>query len=383
MRLTDEQETMAAAIEDQWLAAALEAAPADRGAAEAGVREAYRVAGLPEPERVFWVGSPRAGAVAAALLSPGASRDSVPWVAGVWSALVCQGWQPGETDGGPVRRRVRTEPWAAARDRASRVLGTEGWAQLSVAAGRRGWGLAMDRVAARLRQRLGDDLTADLPGDLGRAARSRLLDAIYGQHDGAWLATFDAADRVRPGAGLMEGLTGLAAVARSAGWWWAGSRFAVLTERPTLLARDNVGRLHRGEGPALEFPDGYALWAWRGMPIPAALAAQLPTLTADRIGAETNAELRRVMLEHYGYDRYLRESGARSLHTDETGTLWYLDLPGDEPLVMVEVVNATPEPDGTSRIYWLRVPPTTRTAREGVAWTFGLTVDEYQPLLQT
>ena len=41
------------------------------------------------------------------------------------------------------------------------------------------------------------------------------------------------------------------------------------------------------------------------------------------------------------------------------------------------------EPDGTFRRYWLRVPPNTRTAREGVAWTFGLTAEEYRPLVQT
>lgn len=50
---------------------------------------------------------------------------------------------------------------------------------------------------------------------------------------------------------------------------------------------------------------------------------------------------------------------------------------------MVEVVNATPEPDGTRRTYWLRVPPQTRTAKEGVAWTFGLDPADYQPLTQT
>ncbi|WP_127497844.1 DUF6745 domain-containing protein [Actinoplanes solisilvae] len=383
MRLTDDQETMAAAVEDQWLAAALETAPANRPAAEEAVREAYRQAGLPAPERIFWLGSPRAGAVAAALLSAALPTAGPAWVAEVESALVRQGWVPGDTAGPSVRRLVRTEPWAAARDRAAQALGPDGWAQLSAAAGRRSWALVMDRVAARLRLRLGEDLSADLPGDLGRSARSRLLDAIYGQHDGAWLSTFEAADRLRPDAGLMAGLTGLAATARHCGWWWAGTRFAVLTERPSLLTRDNVGRLHRGEGPAMEFPDGYALWAWRGMPIPVDLAAELPTLTAARIGAEPNAELRRVMLEHFGYDRYLREAGAQTIHNDETGTLWHLPLDGDEPLVMVEVVNATPEPDGTSRIYWLRVPPTTRTAREGVAWTFGLTEDEYHPLIQT
>jgi hypothetical protein len=50
---------------------------------------------------------------------------------------------------------------------------------------------------------------------------------------------------------------------------------------------------------------------------------------------------------------------------------------------MVEVVNATPEPDGTRRVYWLRVPPGTRTAREGVAWTFGLSEDRYRPLRES
>ncbi|MFI1991731.1 DUF6745 domain-containing protein [Actinoplanes sp. NPDC020271] len=410
MRLTHEQEAMAAAVEDQWLAAAVDTGPGDRAAAEAGVREAYRLAGLPEPERIYWLGSPRAGAVATALLAAGdlPGETSTPthalgevgaparaalladgeverpaWAAAVVAELRAQGWTPGETAGASMRRQVRTEPWASARKGAVEALGSDGWAQLSAAAGRRSWGLVMDLVASRLRLRLGDDLVADLPDEAGRAARRPVLDAIYGQHDGAWLSTFDAADRLCPEAGLMSRLTGLAQVARHTGWWWANERVAVLTERPRLLARDNVGRLHRGEGAALEFADGYGLWAWRGMPIPVSLAAELPALTVDRIRQEDNAEIRRVMLEHFGYERYLREAGARQQGTDETGTLWWLDLPGDEPLVMVEVVNSTPEPDGTSRVYWLRVPPRTRTAREGVAWTFGLTAEEYQPMIQT
>lgn len=385
MTLTHDQEAMAAAIEDQWLAAAVEASPAGRDAAEAGVREAYRLAGAPAPERVYWCGSPRAGAAAVALLSgaPGPGPDAPAWFAEVHAGLRRQGWTPGETAGASLRRRVRTEPWAAARKAAVAALGADGWAQLSAAAGRRSWGLVMDLVAARLRLRLGEDLAADLPGDAGRAVRMPVLDAIYGQHDGAWLSTFDAADRLRPEAGLMSGLAGVAQVARHGGWWWANERVAVLTERPSLLTRDNVGRLHRGDGAALAFPDGYGLWAWRGMPIPADLAAELPTLTLDRIRGEENAEIRRVMLEHFGYERYLHEAGAHALCSDETGKLWYLDLPGDEPLVMVEVINSTPEPDGTSRVYWLRVPPTTRSAREGVAWTFGLTAEEYRPMVQT
>ena len=50
---------------------------------------------------------------------------------------------------------------------------------------------------------------------------------------------------------------------------------------------------------------------------------------------------------------------------------------------MVEVLNSTPEPDGTRRTYFLRVPPTMRTAREAVAWTFGLDGGEYRPAAES
>jgi len=43
----------------------------------------------------------------------------------------------------------------------------------------------------------------------------------------------------------------------------------------------------------------------------------------------------------------------------------------------------TSEPDGSHKCYFLRVPPTMRTAREAVAWTYGLTAEAYLPLMRT
>jgi hypothetical protein len=58
-------------------------------------------------------------------------------------------------------------------------------------------------------------------------------------------------------------------------------------------------------------------------------------------------------------------------------------LSDDEPIVMVKLWNSTPEPDGSIKIYWLRVPPGIKTAREAVAWSFGKEEIEYQPLQET
>ncbi|MFD6201725.1 DUF6745 domain-containing protein [Streptomyces rubiginosohelvolus] len=327
-----------------WRSVAAATGRADRAAAEAGVRRAYRTAGLAEPDRIIWAASPRAAV-------------------GTVEKL---------TDAGrSVREEVRTRPWADERRRMYDELGPAGWSALWSATGAQLW-----ETTAALAERIRTGVVADLaprPQDEG-AVRLVLLDAVLGQHDAAWLAAFD---------GHGDRLAGLAEVARNAGWWWPYENAVVITERPDVLHRDEAGRLDHGEGPALAYGDGFALHAWRGMPVPAAFLDELSSLTPERIRAEGNAELRRVMLEYYGYDRYLTESGAEPVHRDETGILWRIALDGDEDVVMVEVVNSTPEPDGTYRTYWLRVPPATRTAKDGVAWTFGLEGAAYAPVRQT
>ena len=68
-------------------------------------------------------------------------------------------------------------------------------------------------------------------------------------------------------------------------------------------------------------------------------------------------------------DQLAQELG---LAQDDYGKLWRTDVRiGGERIQLVEVVNATAEPDGSFRRYFLRVPPTARTARQAVAWTFG------------
>lgn len=335
--------------QDTWRAVAAATGPADRAAAEAGVRLAYRTAGLAEPARVLWADSPLA---------------AVALVRGLDDA------------GRSVRDEVRTRPWAEERRRLHDALGPAGWAAHWQATGAGLWDLTRelaDRIRAGVTETAAETVTDGTPRE-ATAVRLVLFDAVLGQHDAAWLAAFD---------GRGDRLAGLAAVAGHAGWWWPYENVAVVCERPVELHRDEAGRLDRGDGPALAYPDGFALHAWRGMPVDAEFLADLADLTPELIRAEENAELRRVMLEYYGYDRYLAESGARHEHRDETGVLWRVALADDEDVVMVEVVNSTPEPDGSHRTYWLRVPPSTRTAREGVAWTFGLSAEAYEPLVQT
>ncbi|MFJ3788789.1 DUF6745 domain-containing protein [Kitasatospora sp. NPDC090091] len=374
--MVTDQAVLPAEAAGRWRASAAATGTADRAAVERAVRAAYRAAGLAEPADIRWFGSPVAAAGAALELR---AEGAVS-----------------------VREAVRTAPWEAARRQAVERVGAAGWSELWALTGGE-LGPVANALADRIRDAVLDELAPEPDREHSgqaevaearqrrTAARLALLDGVRGQHDAPWFAAFEAAgvplgESAATGAGpdaATAGLAAIAGVARGAGWWWPYEGVALVSERPVALHRDEAGRLDRADGPALEFADGFALHAWRGMPVPAEFLAGLGEVTAERIRTEENAELRRVLLEHYGYERYLADSGAEPLHRDETGVLWRIQLPDDEPVVMVEVVNSTAEPDGTFRTYWLRVPPSTRTARAGVAWTFGIPEADYRPERET
>jgi len=110
----------------------------------------------------------------------------------------------------------------------------------------------------------------------------------------------------------------------------------------------------------------------RGHLVPECVARGTTSL-AD-IAAEKNAESKRIMIERFGVDRYVRESGMTAMQTDDWGTLY--DLGSHR---VVRLLNSTANEDGTTNEYFLAVPIGCETARAAVAWTFGLKAEEYQP----
>jgi hypothetical protein len=117
--------------------------------------------------------------------------------------------------------------------------------------------------------------------------------------------------------------------------------------------------------------------------VPEDVVTNPSSITVARIDAEDNAEVRRVMLERYGEARYLQNSGAKQVHRNRWGALYRKEIPGDEPLVMVRVLNSTPEPNGSFKPYFLRVPPTIETAKAAVAWTFNIDAKNYRPQIES
>jgi hypothetical protein len=77
-----------------------------------------------------------------------------------------------------------------------------------------------------------------------------------------------------------------------------------LIERPRLRYVGE-GRLHADDEPAAVWPDGRERWYWDEVAVPSELAERRNELTAESITAITNQEVRRVVLDRVGWDRFL------------------------------------------------------------------------------
>jgi hypothetical protein len=158
---------------------------------------------------------------------------------------------------------------------------------------------------------------------------------------------------------------------------------AYVGRKPIALRYDASRRFDNDGGPAVEWADGFAIYAMRNVAIKPRFIIERDSLTAEDVDEERNTEVRRRLLDLFGLERYLSQTNAEMVHTDECGELWRRIQVNDEALLMLKVRNSTPEPNGSIKDYVLRVPPTMTTARAAVAWTFGMTEEEYKPEKET
>jgi len=122
---------------------------------------------------------------------------------------------------------------------------------------------------------------------------------------------------------------------------------------------------------------------WNGVAVARRVAFAPETLGHEEILAERNAEVRRVMIERFGYERLLERAEAEELDrdTDAGGErrLLRIEMPGDEALVCVSVRCPS-----TGHHFVLRVPPDMTSCHQAVAWTAGYDDPaQYKPVVES
>lgn len=136
------------------------------------------------------------------------------------------------------------------------------------------------------------------------------------------------------------------------------------------------GQLHRTDGPArlgMSVSGQITKMAYHlnGVRVSQKTVMQPTELTVDDIDSEGNIEAKRVMIEIFGWVRYLKEKDAKVIDRrddDVSGTSELLMTTGtkDDPFYIF--IGACPS---TGRVYPMRVPRRFRTCKQAQVWLKG------------
>lgn len=226
---------------------------------------------------------------------------------------------------------------------------------------------------------------------------------IYGQHDANFLCFYEfLKDNIPEVNDKIEPLNGLINYGKNSGWAIPYEEVAICAERHDRIKFDDSHRPHSLDGPAISYPEGYQIYALNGIRVPRKLVMDPQSITAQEVIEEDNQEVRSLMLEQMGMDKFLKDVEAEVVDSDpEYGTLYKFEFQDPSNMSewqrignqirVVQVKNSTPEPDGTCKDYFLMIPPDDiqpeiKTAQQAVAWTFGFTnvrAKQYNPDQET
>ncbi len=359
--LSDLQRAKLAEYGRSWSEFRGSTAPSDRAATEAGVEKAYAVAGLPPPRQILWRNGPLEIATSWSRLRGGAGDN----VRALVVDNICRRAE-GAVDravGLAVRVALVGEP------RLTRVPPYCTSIEEAVLRG-------CERVRPQLRELFAGLLAPQRLGRMSFAScafaflSAPLLGALEYFHDICNLTRQTAS------------LAGLWQIAKHASWMLPHREVCWLSERPQAIRQDARGRLHCADGPAVTYPDGWSAYAWKGVLVPSWIIERPELVNVRTIGAAQDPQVRRCMIEIMTPERFIREGGAYRIAQDDVGILWRQRWRW-EAWAAVEVINGTPESDGTLKHYFLQVPANMRSAREAVAWTYGLPEQRYRPSVRT
>jgi hypothetical protein len=183
----------------------------------------------------------------------------------------------------------------------------------------------------------------------------------------------------------LQFLAGLFLMAKNVGWILPPAH-CWLSDRPLVLKHDGRGQLHSPRGPALQYPGlqyptAWSYFAWKGIEIPPWVIEQPERITLEAIGSERSMRVRRCIIEILSPARFVRMGGAMRVNEDDTGVLWRAVWRFGDAWAAVEVVNGTPQADGSPKHHFLQVPANLPTPRAAVAWSYGLHEHEYRRLV--
>ena len=360
-QLTDEQKAIMSVCRDRWIAIGLatERRGFDRAPKEKAILNAYKCAGLKEPETFIWTESPLHTGVCYALLKSN-ERASVRGSVGasvrgsVWDSVGASVWDR-------VRGSVRGSVWDRVRGSVWDRVGASVWDSVRGSVGDSVGASVRDSVWGSVWGSVRDSVRGSVGASVGASVWDSVRDSCYGSHDANWLAFY----RYFHDLGIdCSKLSGLWECAETCGWFMPFANAVIVSPRPyqirTRINTRGNHELHADGEPAVYYCDDFQIYANGGVRLPPKYGAVKTALWDSRwLLTEENAELRMCIIKVIGYDKLCQELEAKKIDSWREYELIRIENADVEPMVLLKMVCPS-----TGKIHAARMPPTITKARE-------------------
>lgn len=203
-------------------------------------------------------------------------------------------------------------------------------------------------------------------GNTNNLMKNAINNQLFGSHEAGWLSYYEFMWKV-VGIKDCEKLEGLIGLAKHCGWWSPYDNCIIFQHRHSELHTDETFRLHNESGPAVRYRDGYSVWAIDGIRVNEKIVMHPETLTVKEINAEQNQDIRSIMINRFGWARYLQESNAECIDYRDNETEGTKEALYKSPLGGMRLVVTCP----TGRIFALGLEDGVKTCAEAQVWLGG------------
>lgn len=345
-RLTPEQEALLPEYREKWRKIALSKEPIDRQQATEAIKAAYAAIGKPEPDVVLFCDSPQAvPKTLLSILKRQLGRE-LEWLAQSYSK---------EQQAEQLRQNLGSSSARQFEEQLHYYLRSQLEAQLD-------W-----RVITTLDGRLWESYDLQLWEQLQLNQQlqeywSDCFSINLWIHDASW---FDFAISALNCVHTQEKWLAFKSLVEHCGWILPYDKICIACDRPQHLCFDTENRLHAEGEPAIQFADGFSIYAYQGVRLPEQYGRLHPHQWRSHwLLQEPNAELRRVLIQGIGYGRICQELEAIALDSWQEYSL--LEIAADldeEPILLLKMTCPS-----TGLIHVSRVPPDVESAKEAIRW---------------
>ncbi|MCA9130596.1 MAG: hypothetical protein KDB22_26085, partial [Planctomycetales bacterium] len=149
--------------------------------------------------------------------------------------------------------------------------------------------------------------------------------------------------------------------------WCAYEGLCVVSRNPVDVHWQD-GELHNDSGMSVRYADGWGVYSLAGVAVDQQIVESPETQTIEQIQKEDNEEVKRIRIERFGWERYLREVNASVVDSrinEIEGTHEGLFATPDGMRAFVGRCRST------GRVYFLEVEPSIQTCEQAQVWMRG------------